>query len=984
MAETLGQELRKNSHPQTQEQEARFVTGHYRAHHQYVEINKSLNHSMVIVGFVLCCLMACVPTRAESYRETFDQGLPSWSVDFDPSQVKLTTQERSLLFRYQGEGAERLQLLSHADATNIRLEHAIPPAQIIDDLTISVWFHANRPGAILSLRVVFPHQIDPKTGSQLKRYMTIGSSATYETEQKWVDLSCQTLDQEIQQLYPLWRASIKPLELDTRQMYIDRVRIDIPMGQGPYEAVIDELRVGPIVTPSLSQEHFEKQTDQNKRVEFRLDRLTIDGRPFVPRIFPYQHEPVGLLKQAGANVVWISDLDRPELISQLYRAGIWTSSWPPSPRGPKGEVLQASQANLAPFGQETQGILFWILGAQISSDSLTELRDWCRLIRQSDRDFRRPILADVQYGAQIASRDVDILGMTRHVAHTPYSYQQYQKYLLRQYRTAQSGTFLMTWLQTETSEPISKMRQAAGKTPVVLEPAQLKLNLYAAIAAGCRGFGFWNWTPLNAETPGNRERNHLLGLLSLELDLLEPFLATGQLSRTLPVYQRNPSERPQSTLQLIQHLEKTGKAPKDEGLPHIKASVIHSERGSLIIPINYGTQSQFVPDSLAEENVSVVVQGLPESVTIWEMTPTGLRAPADVRRLGGGTEILLNRLSLATVLIATSDDNVITQVRRKIRELEQPYAEHSVALAKASLERISQVDSELTALRVNRPEAANIMQRVEWMVSLADQALETNDFDEASRLSDLACQLMRVLQKAQWEDAVRKLSHPTSTIHSVSYQSLPEFWKFQQQLNSGGQFLPNELSVGDFETPETLISSGWKPQRLSHPKVKTYDCIYSASHSGQFSLRIAAGPTTSEAVHTELNRPTITYVSPGVECQAGEILRLTGWVRVASPIVGSLEGFRIYDSIAGKSCATAWNTPTEGWQPFELFREVHEPATVELTLELNGFGDVLIDDLAIQRLPAPVIPSTPADPTPSKEEPKSRLPSLDFFDRLLK
>jgi hypothetical protein len=63
------------------------------------------------------------------------------------------------------------------------------------------------------------------------------------------------------------------------------------------------------------------------------------------------------------------------------------------------------------------------------------------------------------------------------------------------------------------------------------------------------------------------------------------------------------------------------------------------------------------------------------------------------------------------------------------------------------------------------------------LVEFAEKALERRDFDAARQMAADAMQLQRILQRAHWNDAVRKLSSPVSSPYAISFQTLPEHWR---------------------------------------------------------------------------------------------------------------------------------------------------------------------------------------------------------------
>jgi hypothetical protein len=79
---------------------------------------------------------------------------------------------------------------------------------------------------------------------------------------------------------------------------------------------------------------------------------------------------------------------------------------------------------------------------------------------------------------------------------------------------------------------------------------------------------------------------------------------------------------------------------------------------------------------------------------------------------------------------------------------------------------------------------------------------------------------------------------------------------------------------------------------------------------------------------------------------AGQVVHVSGWVRVVGEIPTHLDGATLHDSLLGPSGGLRW-TRTDGWKPFQMLREVPGDGAFELTLTLHGEGEVHFDDLKV-------------------------------------
>ena len=91
---------------------------------------------------------------------------------------------------------------------------------------------------------------------------------------------------------------------------------------------------------------------------------------------------------------------------------------------------------------------------------------------------------------------------------------------------------------------------------------------------------------------------------------------------------------------------------------------------------------------------------------------------------------------------------------------------------------------------------------------------------------------------------------------------------------------------------------------------------------------------------------------------AGQTIEISGWVRVPEPIVGSIDGLQIVDSLGGPELALAVRQ-TSDWQPFRLIRAVPESTAVTVTFALTGLGSASVDAVMIRPAGRPAIRRLP-------------------------
>ncbi|MGH7127204.1 MAG: hypothetical protein ACREIV_01455, partial [Planctomycetaceae bacterium] len=779
------------------------------------------------VAAVLATLLPA-SLQAETHREGFDDAEPSWTLHAEGVRVHAHRRNRQIMAG--GEASEQVQLEAAAPGQIVRLEHPLPPATVLpDESKVSLSFRSNRPGAVLLMRVVFPHQTDPRTGELLTAYC---HSRPYAQPGKWETLVCLAETKQLQDQVRRLRAQLNDYRLDVREPYVDRVLLSARLDTGVVEFFLDELEFGPIVSPREDAPIIQAAAETEAEpptVEHWQDRLLVEGRPFFPRIAADHDETAQQLRDAGLNVIWVPDYQDESRLAALRDANLWAMARPPRAVDAQGRTLSAGEAGLTPFGPETKPVLLWYQGTRIPTDAENAVAAWADQIRSADRELRRPIMADVAGLEWVYSRHVPLLGVSRHPLGTTWSLKQFRDDLIRRRKRAHPGTFFWTWIQTEPAAAVALDREEAGLSPMVVEPEQIRLQTYAALAAGCHGIGFWKTTPLDTGLPGGRERLLAITQLNLELELLEPWLATGTVLSHVPFTVTRPQAGPISRSRLDFRNAPAEQAERDALLRErdyrlrrdqqvwgeLEATILRTDQGILLLPVWYQADAQYVPGQLAANDATIVVQGVPESASAWEITTTGIRS-LERERVPGGLKITLKKFDQTAAVVLLSRDQLQQKerLRRRIEQLAPTSAAVSVELAAAKLERVRQVDAELQTLDAAQPDGHQLLARAAQLVEEARSHLHGRNFDAARESAADAMQLLRILQRAHWFSAVQTLSAPVTSPHAVCFQTLPDHWRMVRALGrSPIRNDANLLETGSFEEIEAMIAAGWQHEQ---------------------------------------------------------------------------------------------------------------------------------------------------------------------------
>jgi hypothetical protein len=314
----------------------------------------------------------------------------------------------------------------------------------------------------------------------------------------------------------------------------------------------------------------------------------------------------------------------------------------------------------------------------------------------------------------------------------------------------------------------------------------------------------------------------------------------------------------------------------------------------------------------------------------------------------GGVQIPLSEFDMTSAVILCTDPAIITKLREKVALLQQRSAHVSLELGRAKLARVAAVDARLHDLGYRQLDAAQLLAAARRELDKAQAAFERRSYDTSRDQSRRALQALRILQSVSWADAVRRLSSPVSSSHTLCYQTLPDHWQMVARLGNspdpGGQ---NLLRSGDFEDFDTMVAEGWKHEQTAIDGIRASAELYPRPRKGHYSLRLVAVPDTGKDPPAVFRERPVTVTSPSVMVRSGQLLYISGWIRMVAPSVGSLDGVMLYDSLTGPAGALRWHAKNDTWQPFSIIREARGSGPVNVTLTLSGMGEACFDDLRI-------------------------------------
>ena len=147
-----------------------------------------------------------------------------------------------------------------------------------------------------------------------------------------------------------------------------------------------------------------------------------------------------------------------------------------------------------------------------------------------------------------------------------------------------------------------------------------------------------------------------LETLNLELELMEPWAAAGQFLTTA-----------------------------ETNVPEVTGIMLRTEHARLLLPIWSAVGAQYVPPQSATNGLSLIVPGVPEANSAFEITPSGVQ-PLKHNRVTGGERVTLNEFGLTAQVLLAHDPIVITSVQRRAASMGREAAELQRQLAAHQVE----------------------------------------------------------------------------------------------------------------------------------------------------------------------------------------------------------------------------------------------------------------------------------------------------------
>jgi hypothetical protein len=837
-------------------------------------------------------------------------------------------------------------------------------SRLHNDFEASITVVASAAGVRPGLIVLLPRQIDPRTGQPLQMIIRGETLRDVDVEKKLVvKATKQSINAQLRSV----RAELHQSEINFQGAIVIGLAVVLDAVPGEHFIQLGDVEYGQVIPPdaaliSLADSAFESMRASKTvsrdflPLDISLDSIQINRESVILRMAPDHGESIETLQQLRLNTVWGPDFRQTERARLLYESGLAVLATPPHPEFEPGDFSTTLQA-LPPLEQQCPNVSGWYLGTRVSRDELAHLLAWSREVRSGDRTYQRPQLADLTEAEGAAAREIDLIGIGRHVIGRSDSFGELRNLLYRRRRAGGQLAFPWTWIQIEPSFAQQKWRSAMHLEQPYIEPEQIQHQVYAALSAGCKGIGFWKSTALQPDNARDQETAIAIELACLEIELLEPFLARGRLDGHLSLQTAsenaaaNAATFGRKRLSGMQSALGSGNISASAGTLELPsgsdAAVITADRVMLIMPMLWDETSQIVPGPMYERSIELTVAAT-ETASAYQVSTTGIHNfPRDV--IAGGLHVQIDDFDRSAAIVVTSDTELIGKLKSRVFSVAERAATQSTKLANLKYMRVMQVVEALREEHSVPRGADSLLAAAKQALDRAEHEVSSRDFDEAARYSRDCLRILRQVQQTCWNDAIAELCAPAQSPHALSFNTLPEHWRLMHYVDRQiSRASANLLPSGNFENVRMFAEEGWQRDSVASSVFYSTVDLVNEPTSGNTVLHLKAWQTRAGLA------PEITPLSlstPPIAVESGDVMLVRGRIRKGRPAFGTAANpVLLFDSELGPENGLRPKL-TNDWQRFELIRPISGPGEFRVSFALTGPAEIHLDDLEVQKLP---------------------------------
>ncbi len=970
------------------------------------------------------------PPASGTIRDGFEGPKVIWRQEQTDAAYKIFAHERTKRAAHDGQLSEGFQFEAGIGG-GLYYSYPLPKVPITDALKVSLYIRSNRSGAQILGRVVLPADVDPETR---KPAFVLVPGTAYDTADRWRRVELDDMLPSIERQARVLRASSRR-KVSLEGAYLERLVINLYGGEGDSEVYLDELAIGP-VAPDLVAAHArmvdgeegdrpggpsaltiaDRPRGANEpaepsrptaagRIKLERNRLTKDGLSWFPTIARAPKADPRLLRQVGCDVAVVaSDADEESikvaiaegllLIVEL-NAGVAETQLPDPDR-------MLAEAAAFPFKDH---VFAWSLGDDLGrTKDLKDRKAALRKVRDAVLLFRKARPGGTPF--TIAS----VLGMLPEYARVPENldliitpatawatvqdpYENYQYLEQRRLLTARSNADAPLLAAVDvTPPPIYREMIWGDDKPQAwalprIQPEQLRLATYAALAAGHRGIVFGAGDDLTQST--GRMATIEMALLNEEIDLFEPILADPDKSiRMLNTYLPDPPPPPPMSLFAMNNSFGT-RAPTPKEFPPnptVWAAAITTKdrRGTLMMVGDYFKYAQYQPPQLATNNLKLLIPG-PSDALAYLISPGGVRNIDSVRRPGGHL-ITLTDFGVSAIVLLTTNVELKDQIERAVNA-NRPVAVN-LAIEQAELERswVAEIDYQLRLGGHEQKHWSDLIAAADVYIKSAHDALEREDYRTAWEEARRAARPLRILMRYHFMatyDGIAKLLRdedqlcgplvleglkkpkprliaPIVAAPLASFSTLPQAWLWSEWMKTG-KLGPNLVPSGHFNVAAVteLAEAGWSEDSYRTDDLTTEVTLKAKGGADEggpdktgSNLVLIAKPRkglTVDELAPFVDHPVVALRSPSIPVREREVYRISVMAYIDHASTPGAGGVIVRDNYGGERLQFRTHQALAmDWFEVVFYRRIPADGKLSVTLGLAGYGFVAFDDFKIE------------------------------------
>jgi hypothetical protein len=520
-----------------------------------------------------------------------------------------------------------------------------------------------------------------------------------------------------------------------------------------------------------------------------------------------------------------------------------------------------------------EGAAFWDLGDRLGrlrelkarEEELARVRACMSAIRGLDDDVSRLLTAKVEGELPLYTRSpagLDIVGIEPRYWATNQNFSDTYEYLLQRKRlTVRSnvGGLFWAWINMKTPPEVVKNIWGEDSPPSwgipPVQPEQIRLMTYLALAAGYRAIGYMGDADLTR--PAGQILLNELSFLNLEIDLCEEILAqsTEAKAKLLPVFDPPPPPIATNATQLATKRPTSVREFSPKGGLGAGTIVMVGRKGSLLFIGDFAGGAQFQPGQLAYPSL-MITPVLPVGCQGFEISPGGVNV-LEPARAPGGIQFVLEEFDTTRLLLCTTDMALYERIRTAVERVRPRAIPLAIQQAELQLKAVREIHERLEAdghgirtdtdLKLRRQagieskptDARDLLARSETYIKSARDALEREDYAWAWAEARRALRPLRLLMSSHWNQAWNTFAEaagvpkpkPINTPKEkklppakpaillaapscpplISFFTLPELYIWADWIKGrpGYRFGRNLLPSGNFNDRESLVRSEW-------------------------------------------------------------------------------------------------------------------------------------------------------------------------------